>query len=103
MSWTSRYDFSEVTDPVRLKNLVECRLRPHGNFTVEMSRFDEDTGAGTLSVEDSRGDFTMIPFHLPEDEERMYRLCRDLLKSDGQWNSPHLAERHERHRKEIGI
>ena len=103
MSWSDRYDFAEVTDPVRLKTLVECRLRPHGDFTVVVQRFNDETGAGAMAVEDKHGNVTMLPFRLPESEERFYRLCRDLLKSDGQWNSPNLAERHERHREEIGI
>ncbi len=100
--WSDGDTFSEVATPQKLRELVESRLRPWGDFDVSLERFDEDTGAGAITVADQHSNVTAIPFRLPEAEERFYRLCRDILQAGDSWNSPNMAERHGRHKRELG-
>ena len=103
MTWSDSDTFAQVETPTRLRQMVADRLRTYGDYTVEVDRFDEVRGKGAITVEDDAGNVSAIPFHLPESEERFYRICRDLLGSESKWNSPHLAERHERHTRDIGV
>ncbi len=80
--WRSRTDFCEVAGHYSVLELFRDRLERHG-FEVAPRRQRED-GSGAIRAQ-GHGEFTVIPYRLPEDLERLERVARQLLETTGAW------------------
>jgi hypothetical protein len=70
-----RLDFVEVYSHYSMLELVRDRLEPQG-YEVYPKR-QLDSGRGTIMVRRG-GNTTAIPYHLPEDLDRIEKLLRSI-------------------------
>lgn len=78
--WNERSDFREVTTHYGVLELFRDRLGRHG-FDVAAGRQSED-GRGAVRI-NKNGEWSAVPYHLPEDLERLERVARQIGETTG--------------------
>jgi hypothetical protein len=89
--WNERMDFVEVYSHQAVVDIFRDRLKPHG-FRVWVKRQGDD-GRGSIGVEKRGSDLaTIIPYHLPEDLERLERMTRQVITSEDNYRGSSRLE-----------